>query len=145
MRLCAIDRELNLSRETTELLSQSQWRGVHQMRSTNLEDRVKRLGFVQQPAMQSFKRRQQLPSDLHAHRHMNRRGKCVVGALTHIYMVIRMDRFFGIKSISAGQFNCPIRNDFIGIHITGGAASGLIHINRKLIIKFPVGNLSARR
>ena len=54
----------------------------------------------------------------------------IVGALGHIGMVIRMQKFFSCYFIS------PIRNDFVHIHVGLGSASGLPYHKGEMLIEF---------
>ena len=60
----------------------------------------------------------------------------IVTGLAKIHMIVRMDR--SIPSFSAPHdFIGPIGDDLIGIHVGGGARTGLEDIHQKLVTKLP--------
>jgi len=66
-------------------------------------------------------------------------GNGVVRRLPHVDMVVRMNWFFateGPAQIKIGN----VCNDFVRIHIGGGAGAGLKNIDRKVGVVFPAGH-----
>ena len=49
-------------------------------------------------------------------RDMHRRGKSIIRRLTHIYMIVRMNRIFRTYD-TPSQFNATISNDLIAVHV----------------------------
>ncbi len=56
---------------------------------------------------------------------MNRGWKGIVGALSHVDVIVGMDRLLSRKAIAADYFDSPIRNDFIDIHVARRSRAGL--------------------
>ena len=67
---------------------------------------------------------------------MNRRGKRVIGALPHVDMVIRMNRFFQLETIPARDLNGSVRDHFVDIHVARGSRTGLKHVDGEFRVEF---------
>ena len=72
---------------------------------------------------------------------MNRGGESVIGTLPHIDMIVRVNRFFRGQPIATGQFDRPIGDHLVDIHIARRAGSGLKYVDRKLIVQFAVDDI----
>ncbi|MFO0768317.1 MAG: hypothetical protein U0231_16380 [Nitrospiraceae bacterium] len=59
----------------------------------------------------------------------------VIARLSQVHMVIGMDEL--AASRTAQQLGSPVGNDFVGIHVRGGAGAGLKNIHRKLGVRQP--------
>ena len=49
----------------------------------------------------------------------------------------------GSNSVTTGQLNCSVGNDFVDVHIAGRTAASLKNVDWKLAIKFSVNHVSA--
>ena len=74
---------------------------------------------------------------------MDRRGKHVIGALTHVHVVIGVDRLLGVEPVASRQFDRTVGDHLVDIHVARGARSGLEYINGELLVEFPVDHLLA--
>ena len=99
--LSAADAQFQLPRESTELLTQPQRRGIGQMSAADLDDLVPALRLRLQDVCKTAQGGDQLTMNAQGHRHMNRRWKRVVRALPHVDVVIGMHRLLHVKAISA--------------------------------------------
>jgi len=64
----------------------------------------------------------------------------VVGALSHIHMVVGVDGLLGSKAVLSQNFDRPVTDDFIHVHVARSPGTGLVNVNRKLIVEFSVGD-----
>ena len=71
--------------------------------------------------------------DLHRSGNVNRGGKCVVGALPHVDVVVGMNRLLLGHPVATGDLDRTVADHFVDVHVAAGAATGLKHIDRKLI------------
>ena len=130
------DAVLHLTGITAEFLSQPDGRRVLQMGAPNFQHVVKFLRLVFQRLLQFRQRRNQRMLDSIQRRHMHRRGNDIVAGLPLIDVVVRMDQFFA--ALAAEQFNRPIGNDLVRIHIGRSAGTGLKNIQDKLAVPLAV-------
>ncbi len=133
-------RTLQLPRQAAELLAERQRRGVDQVRATDLQHVLPRRRLLAQRPRALPQRRQQLLLDRQGDGEVDRRGKDVVGALPHVDVIVGMDRLGRGEAIAAGQFDRPIRNHLVDVHVRRGAGAGLKDIDRELIVKAAVGD-----
>ena len=96
----------DLPGQAADLLAQAQRRGVHQVRATDLDDLVPVAGLWP-PAVRAVARSAGSRSllDLQRHRHVNRRGKGVVGALPHVHVIVGMNRLLRREAIAPQQIS----------------------------------------
>ena len=76
---------------------------------------------------------------------MNRRGEHVVGALAHVDVVIGVDRLVGGEAVAPIEFNRPIGNHLVDVHVAGSARPGLEDVDGELVIELSIDDLLARR
>ena len=69
--------------------------------------------------------------------------KSIVGALSHVDVIVRMNRFVACKAISAGYFDGTITDNLIGVHVAAGSRTGLEHVDREFRIPLASSNLKA--
>src|SRR5262245_46510205 len=67
----------------------------------------------------------------------------IVAGLPHIDMIVGMKRLAGSECPTEDLF-CPIRNDFVGVHVRRGARTCLKDINNKLLVQLSVDYLLRR-
>ena len=67
-------------------------------------------------------------------------GERVVGALSHIHMVVGVDRLLRSKAVLPQNFNRAIADDFVHVHVARSSRAGLVNVNRKLIVEFSIGD-----
>ena len=70
-------------------------------------------------------------------------GNNIIARLSAVDMIIRMDRL--VPSLSPQELYRAIGYDFIGVHVSGGARTGLKNIHGKLRIQFAITDLLGRR
>jgi hypothetical protein len=75
---------------------------------------------------------------------MHRRRKRVVRGLRHVYVVIRMNRFFA-AFLTTGQLDRAIRDDLVRVHVGLGSTSSLLNAQREMVIEFSCNDLVCRR
>jgi hypothetical protein len=80
--------------------------------------------------------------DFAGNRHVNRRGERVVRALSHVHVVVRVDRLLGQEPIAATDLDRPIRDDLVDVHVARRAGTGLKHVDGKLAVEFSIGHLA---
>ncbi len=114
------------------------------MRAADLDDFVPLGRFDFERVGQALERRNQLAVNRQRHGHMDRRGEHVVGALTHVHVVVRMDRLFLGEAISTQELDGPIRDHFVGVHVARSARAGLKHIDRELLVELSIGHFTRR-
>ena len=140
----ATDAQLQLTGKTPKFLSQSQRCRVRQMRPANLDDLVPVACFLGQHLFKPLQCGNQSFMNRTSDRHVNRGGKGIIRTLSHVDMVIGMNRLFEFKPIATRDFNRPIGNHLVDIHVARSARSRLEHIHGKLGIKFPFDHLFRR-
>ena len=113
------------------------------MGSANLDDLIPSLSFLRKRRMQTLQLRNQPMMNFTSSRNVNRRRKCVVGALPHVHMVVRVNRLDLRQSIAPKNLNGSVRDDFIDVHIARCSRTRLEHVDRKLIIHFAVNDVLA--
>ena len=80
---------------------------------------------------------------VHAHKGVTEgRGIGVVGALGAVHMVVgRAELVFSLPV--SHEFQGPVGDDLVGVHVHGGAGAALHHVHRELVPKFSAHNLLA--
>ena len=112
-----LDRQSDLPCISPKLLAQSQRGRVHQVRSTDLDDAVPSFRLLGERGMESLELWDQSGVDLICRRDMDRRREGVVGTLSHVDMVVRMDRLDLVEPISSQDLNRSIRDHFVDVHV----------------------------
>ncbi len=141
--LGTLDGQFQLAGQAADLLAQPQRRGVHQVRAADLDDVVPLFGFVGQRVGKSLQGGNQVVLDFHGHRHVDRRGEDVVGALAHVDVVVRVYRLLRPKAVAAQDLDRPVGDHLVDVHVAGGAGTGLEHVDRKLAVVNPLDHLAA--
>ena len=136
-------RAVQLPGETAELLAQRQGRGIDQVRAADLEDVLPLARLLGKRPAAIVQGRQQLLADAQGHGHVDRRGKNVVGALPHVHVVVRMNGLRVGEAVAAAEFDGPIGDHLVDVHVGRGAGAGLKDIHRKLVVEASVGHLAA--
>ena len=113
------------------------------MGASNLDDVFERIGPFSQSRMEFFQRWNQAVADFFSGRNMHRGGKCIVGRLAAVAVIIGMHRRFRAQ-LAAQDFNGAVGNHLIGIHIGLGARTGLPHGQGEVIIELSFGHLFGR-
>ena len=137
-------RKLHLPGQAAGFLTQAHRGRVGQVRSTNLEDAIPFLGLVRQHRLEPGQGRQQLLLDRLGRRHVNRRGEHVVGRLSHVHVVIGVDRLFFVEAVAFGQFDGTIADDLVRIHVRRGSGPGLVHADRELVVVLSFRHFAGR-
>ena len=86
--------------------------------------------------------RNQPLADRLGHRHVDRRGEHVVGALPHVHVVVGMDRLLRVEAIAAGQLDRPIGDHLVDVHVRRGAGAGLVDVDRELVVELALGDFA---
>ena len=133
----------DLLRVSGKLLSEPHGRGVHQMSAANLDDVPEFLRLLQELRGQIFERvDERFPEQLRDG-DVDRGGDNVIAGLPHIHMVIRMHGIPGADGLSR-ELRASIRDDLVRIHVRRSAGSGLINIEREMLVEFAVDDLLRR-
>jgi hypothetical protein len=132
-----------LSRHAPDFLAQSQRRGIHQVRAANFDHLIPFIGFVLESFRQAIQRGNQVVLDLLRNGDVDRGGKRVVGALSHVDMVVGMHRLCLPKAIGSEHLDGSMGNHLIAVHVAGSARSRLEHIDREFGIELAFRHLAA--
>ena len=81
--------------------------------------------------------------DLLSYGNVHRGRECVIRALAHIYVVIRVNRFFR-PHFTAHHFNSAVRDYFIGIHVALCARACLKDNKREMLYQCPFDDFFRR-
>jgi hypothetical protein len=139
------DGQLDLPRESAKLLTQPQRRRVHQVRPADLDDPVPLRRLFDQRFVQRLERRQQSVLDLHRHRDMDRRREGVVGALTHVDVIVGVDRFLRGEAVAPKHLDRPIADHLVDVHVAARPRPRLEDVDRELVGHLSRGDLFRRR
>ena len=125
-----------------KLLPQADGNRILHLRPPHFDDAVKGFGFGIKRLLQG---NQLLAKPLQQAQRceFSGGGDHIIGRLPAVHMVVGMHQ--GIVSLGASQqFNRPIGNHFIGIHIHGGSGTALNRVYHKLVVKLSRCNFIAR-
>ena len=139
---CAFGGAGQLPRPTADLLPQRQGRGIDQVRAADLEDLSPLVGLLGEHPAALLQGRQQVLADAQRHRHVDRRGENIVGALAQVHVIVGMDGLAVGKAVAAAKLDGPVGDHLVGVHIGRGAGTGLEDIHRKLVVEAAVGHLA---
>ena len=107
------------------------------MSTSDFDDVIKLPTLRLQFFLASHEHRYQTTFDAFGRSEMNGGGDDVIAGLSSIYVIIRVH--WGFAAYFPPQnFNGPVGNNLITIHIGGCSRSSLKNIHRKLIIKLPL-------
>src|SRR5438445_401060 len=112
------------------------------MRSSDLDDSAELLRLRAQRFMQLAQRRTQLRDDAFKGCNMNCRGNDIVAGLSAVNMVVWMYQF--VAFATAKQFRRTIGDHFVGIHVRGGAGTGLKNVRHEMRVEFALNNFLSR-
>ena len=138
----AVHRAVQLPGHAADLLAEGQRRGVDEVRAADLEHLFPFLGLGRQGRAALVQGRNEPLPDRHGHRHVDRGGEHVVGALAHVHVVVGMDRLLGVEAVAAGQFDRPVGDHLVDVHVGRGARAGLINVQRELVVELAGGHLA---
>jgi hypothetical protein len=113
------------------------------MRATDLQNLPPRLRFLGERLGALGKRRHEPLVDRRRDGHVNRRREHVVRALAHVHVVVRVDRLLAGESVASAKLDRPIGDHLVRVHVARRARTGLIDIDRKLVVEPAVGHLAA--
>ncbi len=138
------DRSLQLPRQSADLLTERKRRGVGQVRAADLQNVLPLRPPFRPSTLPQCSRAGISRSRIAAgHGHVDGRGKHVVGALAQVDVVVRMDRLLAAEAVAAGQFDRPIGDHLVGVHVARGARAGLKDVDGKLVVELAVGHFAA--
>ena len=72
---------------------------------------------------------------------MNRRWKSIVGTLPHVHVIVGVDRFGFGKPIATIDFDRPVGDHFVDVHVTGRSRAGLKDVNWELVIELSIDDV----
>ena len=133
----ALDRRGDLGGVTGEFLAKRQRCRILGVRAADLDDVIEGLHFGLQCLVQMLQRRQQLVDDLFRAGNVHGRRIGVVGRLAHIDVVVGVNRLLR-SHLAAEHFDCPVGDDFVGVHVRLGAGAGLPDDEREMLVEFAV-------
>ena len=117
-----------------KLLPQRHRHRVLQLGATDFEHGFKFDRFGIKPCPQNFHRTEKAVNG-----HPQRKTHCgrihVVGALRCVDVIVRVQRVVAAL-LQPHEFKCDVCDDFVGIHVGGGAGATLNHIDHKLVEEF---------
>mmetsp|Transcript_36213 Transcript_36213/g.108492 ORF Transcript_36213/g.108492 Transcript_36213/m.108492 type:complete len:203 (+) Transcript_36213:1358-1966(+) len=114
------------------------------MRPSDLDDTLKFILLRPQRHRQLFQPGHRTFDQRFRGRNVHRRGKGIVRTLSHVAMIVRMDRRFRPHS-SSEYHNGPIRQYFVHVHVGLRPASCLINHQREVTIQPSPDDLVGRR
>ena len=112
---------------TAELLPQSHRRGILKMSTPDFDDVVKLFTLRLQLFLASHEHRDQTTFNACGRSEMNGSGDDVIAGLSSVYVIIGVHWGFAAY-FSSQNFNGPVGNNFITVHIGGGSRSSLKNI-----------------
>jgi len=107
------------------------------MRASRFYNVVKLDGFLLQRVRQTVHRREQRVKPQENAQTDGGRNR-VVGALRHVHVVVRIDRFIFVANVKAEHLIGAIGNHFVHVHIVRRAGAGLERIEFKMAREFIV-------
>ncbi len=131
--LKAHEGELHLAGVAGEFLTEADWGGVHEMGAADLEDVVKRRGFGVEGSMEVPERRDEALVREAQEGDVKGGGDDVVGGLAAVDVVVGVDEFFA--ALAAEEFGGAIGDDFVGVHVGGGAGAGLEDVDDEVVVE----------
>ena len=75
-------------------------------------------------------------------RHFSGGGDHVVGGLAAVYVIVGIDQRI-IAFFAAQDLDGPVGDDFVGVHVQGGAGAALDRIHDKIVMEFSCDDLVA--
>ncbi len=114
-----------------ELLTEREWRCVLKVGAPDLDDLGEGLGLLGQHVTQPGHARQQAIVDRLHGRDVHRGGKDVVGGLSAVDVVVRMD-LAALAAHAAEELAGAVRQHLVHVHVRLGAAAGLPDGQREL-------------
>ncbi|BAC17880.1 hypothetical protein [Corynebacterium efficiens YS-314] len=133
--LDALDAELDLACVAAELLAQGDRDGVHEVGAAGLDHGIPLVGLLGQGLVQHLQARDQVIDGCLGGGDVGRGGEGVIGGLAHVDIVVRVD--LGAVGLRDGG------DDLVGVHVGGGAGTGLEDVDRELGIMLAGGDLLA--
>jgi hypothetical protein len=70
-------------------------------------------------------------------------GEHVVRALPHVDVIVGVNGFFRLKAVAAENFNRPVGDDLVGVHVARCAGAGLEDVDGKFVVELPRGDFAA--
>ncbi len=125
-----------------ELLAERHRHRVLQVRPAHLQ-------HVRERARLLLQRRRQAARGVHERPHADeqrdarRRGEHVVGGLSHVHVVVRVDERV-LAARAAEDFGGAIGNHLVRVHVVRGAGARLVHVDDELIAQRPGADLVGR-
>ena len=115
------------------------------MSSTDLNDLVPLLSLVSHDSVELLKLWNERVVNLASGCDVDGCGKGIIGALSHVDVIVWMDRFRFRKAIATHQLNGTIGDDFIDVHVARRSRARLKNIDRKLTVHFSIDDILASR
>ncbi|VVN25767.1 hypothetical protein PS631_04625 [Pseudomonas fluorescens] len=128
---------VELGDERRDLLAESDRRGVHHVRAASLDQFVMARRQLGQPRRQLGNRWQQLIVHCLRRGNVHRGGEAIVRALRAVDVIIRVYRRLAAAAL-AGQLVGAPGDHFIDVHVALGAAAGLPHDQRELLVQLAI-------
>src|SRR5438094_7455012 len=113
------------------------------MRAADLDDYAELLRPLAQCFVQVTQRWTQLKDEAFKGCNMNCRGNDIVAGLPVVNVVVGMHQFVALPT--AEQFRRSICDHLVGVHIRGGAGTGLKNVHHELRVEFAINNFLSSR
>ncbi|MGY2808105.1 hypothetical protein ACVIHF_004835 [Bradyrhizobium sp. USDA 4506] len=128
------DAALDLRGVAGEFLAERQRRRILGVGAPDLDDLGKRLLLVAQRAMQFGECRNQIGDDAARCGDMHRGRKRVVRRLTHVDVIVRMNRLLGAK-LAAEHLVGAVGDHLVHVHVALRARTGLPDHQREIVVE----------
>ncbi len=126
---------LELSHPGADFLAESERGRVLEVRAADLHDVGESALFLGECFAEVAQFGEQPFGDVLGDGDVHCRGKCIVGRLTMVDMVVGVDGALAAHR-ATGHFDSSIRNHLVGIHVRLSAATGLPNVERKVFVEF---------
>mmetsp|Transcript_23795 Transcript_23795/g.49182 ORF Transcript_23795/g.49182 Transcript_23795/m.49182 type:complete len:300 (-) Transcript_23795:63-962(-) len=121
---------------TRKFLAERQWRGVLAVRPSDFDDGVKLFGFGLECLEENFQSGNGSIQNGNDGGYVHGGGKGVVGTLSHIAIVIRMNGGLA-PNFPTHNHNGAVGQNFINVHVGLRPRSGLVNHQGELIVMHP--------
>ena len=120
------------TRKPVEGLSESHWYGIFQLGTSHFDDMRKLTSFLPESLYQHFEMLNQFQMSV-IESNVDGGGISIVGRLRAVDMIVRRTVLI-LSALMPHQFQCPVGNHFIDIHVRGSTRASLNHIYGELFV-----------